>query len=170
MSTLPNSPATPITPRSRTTASRDTRVAARPHPGRFARVTWFHQTRLKVLAYVLGITLAGLGLLSLTTIPAWPVVGVIVAAAAMVINTAASRLSDPTCLGCGRDLAGQPTAEHGIACPDCGSISFKPGSLASAQAATSPDLAADATADPASDANPDIDHAEAAPGDDSRAA
>lgn len=94
-------------------------------------MTWFHLTRLKVLAYVLGLLLAGLGLVALTTIPALPVFGVIVAAAAVVINKAAFRLSSPTCLGCGDDIASLPDGEHGVVCPKCGSLSFKPADVGS---------------------------------------
>src|SRR5437660_1043665 len=89
----------------------DARLFPIRHPGNVS-VTWFHLTRLKVLAYVLGLLLAGLGLVSLTTMPVLPVLGVIVAAAAVVINKAAFRLSSPTCLGCGKDIGHLPDGEH----------------------------------------------------------
>lgn len=78
--------------------------------------------RLRGLALVLGIALFALGAISLTAIPAWPVVGVAVACAAMVVNRIAARLDQPVCLVCGSDIAGQPAGEHGVACSDCGSV------------------------------------------------
>ncbi len=89
-------------------------------------MTWYGKMRLKILAYVVGLTLGALGIASLTTVPAWPVVGVAVAACVVMINRAAHRLSQPTCLGCGRDIAQLPTNEHGVACPGCGMVSRRP--------------------------------------------
>jgi predicted RNA-binding Zn-ribbon protein involved in translation (DUF1610 family) len=94
------------------------------------RLTWFAKIRLKVLAYVAGVLLAALGIASIATIPAWPLVGAAVAVAAVVIHKAAHRLSEPTCLGCGRDIRDLPLGEHGVICPDCGHISRKPDRLA----------------------------------------
>jgi len=87
-------------------------------------MTWMHHIRLKVLAFAVGIALAALGLISLTTLPAWPVVGIAVAAVAFTINTVASRLTtgSTTCYGCGQSIADAPRSEHGCACPGCGAI------------------------------------------------
>jgi hypothetical protein len=85
-------------------------------------MTWMHKVRRRVLWIAVGVGLTTLGVLSVTTIPAWPIVGVAVATLALVVNTVASRLSQPTCLGCGQNLTGQPRGEHGAICPSCGSI------------------------------------------------
>lgn len=87
-------------------------------------MTWMHRIRLKVLAFAVGIALAALGLISLTTVPVWPVVGIAVAAVAFTINTVASRLTtaSTTCYGCGQSLVGAPEGEHGCICPGCGAI------------------------------------------------
>jgi hypothetical protein len=87
-------------------------------------MTWMHRIRLKVLAFAVGIALAALGLISLTTVPVWPVVGIAVAAVAFTINTVASRLTtgSTTCYGCGQTLVGAPEGEHGCICPGCGAI------------------------------------------------
>lgn len=78
--------------------------------------------RLRALALVLGIALLALGAISLTAIPAWPVVGVAVAFAAMAVNRAAARLDQPICLSCGHDIAAEPAGEHGVVCSKCGSV------------------------------------------------
>lgn len=71
-------------------------------------MTWMHRLRLKVLAIALGVALTAIALISLTTIPAWPIVGVAFAAAAVVVNQMSSRLSGTICHGCGTDIAGVP--------------------------------------------------------------
>ena len=85
-------------------------------------MTWMHKVRRRVLWIAVGVGLTTFGVLSVTTIPAWPVVGLAVATLAIVVNHLASRLSDPICLGCGNDLKNQPRGEHGTICPACGSI------------------------------------------------
>jgi hypothetical protein len=85
-------------------------------------MTWMHRIRRRVLWIAVGIGLTTLGVISVTTIPAWPVVGVAVATLALVVNGMASRLSQPTCLGCGGSLANQPRGEYGTICPSCGSV------------------------------------------------
>lgn len=92
---------------------------------------WLQKIRLRVLAYALGLILAALAISSALTIPAWPIVGVAVAAVVFVINRTASRLADDTCLGCGRAIADLPIGEHGKICPDCGTISVKADMVAS---------------------------------------
>jgi hypothetical protein len=84
---------------------------------------WVQKLRLRVLALLVAGTLAAIGLASAAAIPVWPILGVAVAAVAFVMNRVASRFDSPTCLGCGVDLSGQSRGEHGIICPDCGSIS-----------------------------------------------
>jgi tRNA(Ile2) C34 agmatinyltransferase TiaS len=84
---------------------------------------WLHTVRLRALAIVVAATLAVIGLASVAATPLWPVLGVAVAAVALVVNKMAMRLSDPTCLGCGTSLRGQPHGEHGVSCPKCGSVS-----------------------------------------------
>lgn len=87
-------------------------------------MTWMHKTRLQVLAFAMGITLAALGVISLTALPAWPVVGVAVAAVAFSVNRIAARLSGDRamCFGCGQSISDAPVGEHGSICPGCGSI------------------------------------------------
>jgi hypothetical protein len=84
--------------------------------------SWLHKIRRRVLWIAVGVGLTTLGVISVTTIPAWPVVGLAVATLALVVNQMAAKLSSPTCLGCGNDLKGQPRGEHGTICPHCGSI------------------------------------------------
>lgn len=87
-------------------------------------MTWMHKTRLKVLAFSMGIALAALGVISLTALPAWPVVGVAVAAVALTVNRVAARLSvnQAMCFGCGLSIADAPVGEYGSVCPHCGAV------------------------------------------------
>ena len=85
-------------------------------------MTWMHKVRLRVLWTFVGIALTTLGVISLTTIPAWPIVGVAVATLALAVNSMTSRLRQPICLGCGNDLNGLPRGEHGSICPRCGAV------------------------------------------------
>ncbi len=85
-------------------------------------MTWMHRLRLKVLAIALGVALTAIALISLTTIPAWPIVGVAFAAAAVVVNQMSSRLSGTICHGCGTDIAGVPGGQYGVTCPSCGHL------------------------------------------------
>ena len=87
-------------------------------------VEWMQRIRLRVFALVLGLLLATIATLSLTTLPAWPVVGVAVAAAAFAVNTmvAKLRLEQPVCLHCGQDLSQQTAGVYGVVCPTCGTI------------------------------------------------
>jgi hypothetical protein len=116
-------------------------------------VTFLHKTRLRVLAFTLGLGLAALGLISLTAIPAWPVLGVAFAVAVVACNKLALRLSDEVCLGCGSDLASQPKGERGVICPSCGTINHWLGDdaddelLAQAEPAPSPEAPSSPTPD-----------------------
>ncbi len=66
--------------------------------------------------------LTALGVISITAIPVWPVLGVAVATVALVLNTLTRQVSLTTCLGCGGSLANAPTGAHGRICPGCGAI------------------------------------------------
>lgn len=85
-------------------------------------MNWMSRIRLRTLAVVLGIALFALGAISLTAIPAWPIVGVAVACVAVVVNRIAARLDQPVCLVCGSNIGDQPGGEHGVACAQCGSV------------------------------------------------
>lgn len=95
-------------------------------------MSWLARLRVRVLALVIGGVLAALGVLSLTTFPAWGVWGVTVAAVAMAVHRVANKLSEPTCLGCGENIAKVPQGEHGAVCPHCGTICPRPGHTRSA--------------------------------------
>ncbi len=75
-------------------------------------MTWMHKIRRRALWIAVGVGITTLGVLSITTVPAWPIVGVAVATLALAINQLTSRLSQTICLGCGQDLSGQPLGEH----------------------------------------------------------
>src|SRR3569832_2158509 len=101
-----------------------------------------HKTRLRVLAFVVGLAFAAFGAVSLASLPAWPVVGVAVAAAWLVVNTVTARLTHPTCWGCGGDISGRPSGTYGGACPRCGSLNQ--GEPVVAESAAADDESADA--------------------------
>ncbi len=94
-------------------------------------MNWMHRQRLRVLAFVLALALAALGTISLTALPLWPVVGVAIAAVAVMVNGLTSRLGSHVCLECGTDLAGRPEGAHGVACPSCGGVNPLHGGRAS---------------------------------------
>lgn len=83
-----------------------------------------------------------IGVISLTTIPAWPIVGVAVATLAIAVNSVASRLKHDACAHCGNSIKGQPLGEHGVLCPHCGQISHP---AASTLAIAKPESDRDAT-------------------------
>lgn len=86
--------------------------------------------RFRVFALLFGLALTVLALISLTTIPAWPIVGVAFAAAAVAVNQLASRISPSTCHGCGNDLAGASPTTYGMLCARCGYLTLAPGAPA----------------------------------------
>jgi len=94
-------------------------------PRRSDPLSWIKRLRLRVLALVGGLVLAVCAIASVTTLPVWGLIGVAFAAAAFTVNTMTSRLSQPTCWGCGETLDGVPAGEHGLACPHCGSLTPK---------------------------------------------
>ncbi len=85
-------------------------------------MNWMSRIRLRALTYLVAIALFALGVISLTTLPAWPVLGVAVACAVVAVNRLASRLDSPVCLGCGSPIHKRPVGEHGVACADCGAV------------------------------------------------
>jgi predicted RNA-binding Zn-ribbon protein involved in translation (DUF1610 family) len=42
--------------------------------------------------------------------------------AAAVVHAMSSKLSQPTCAGCGKDLTGGGASAYGPICPDCGTV------------------------------------------------
>lgn len=81
-----------------------------------------HRIRLRIFAVLVGVALTCLALLALTTVPAWPVVGVAVAAVAVAVNQMAGRLSQPVCHGCGADISSLAPGQYGVVCPSCGYV------------------------------------------------
>lgn len=90
---------------------------------------WMSRIRLRLLAFLLGIALTAIGVLSLTALPALPVVGVAFAAVAVAVNSMTLRLKQPTCHGCGEVLGDAPSGGYGVVCPSCGSLT-QPGGQA----------------------------------------
>jgi len=83
---------------------------------------WMRKLRLRAMAFLVGVGLAALAMISLTSIPAWPIVGVAVACAAVALNSIAARLDQPTCYSCGTDIGNEPIGVHGRICQSCGAI------------------------------------------------
>ena len=88
------------------------------------RVPFLRRLRYRALAVVLAVTLAAISVLTMSTLPAWPVIGVAVATVALALNTVASRLSEPVCHGCGGALKDAAYGPHGTVCPGCGAINL----------------------------------------------
>jgi hypothetical protein len=93
---------------------------------------WIRRIKYRALAWVVAIVLATIATVVLAGVPAWPAVGVAVAAACVSVGKLTSRLLKPTCLECGHDLTGVPGGGAGVVCPDCGSVS-SPGLVQLAQ-------------------------------------
>ncbi len=83
---------------------------------------WISGLRIRAFFWVLGIALCTAAAIVFTSISWIPVIGVAVAAAAVSLNKVASRLSKPTCMGCGNDLSDQKLGNWGTVCHKCGSI------------------------------------------------
>lgn len=84
--------------------------------------TWMHRLRLRTFAWVVGLIVAGFTVTAAFALPALPVLGVAFAAAAVLVNQMAHRLAQPTCYGCGKDIARIAAGAYGVVCPDCGAI------------------------------------------------
>jgi predicted RNA-binding Zn-ribbon protein involved in translation (DUF1610 family) len=78
--------------------------------------------RYRVLGISLAIVLAAVSVITLSTLPAWPIIGVAVASMVVVINTVANRLQQPICHACGLSLASAKFGTHGTICPECGAV------------------------------------------------
>jgi hypothetical protein len=89
---------------------------------RDAPATWIRGIKFRALAWLVAIVLATIATVVLAGVPAWPAIGVAVAAACVSMGKLTTRLLKPTCLECGHDLSGQPIGMQGIACPECGSV------------------------------------------------
>jgi hypothetical protein len=85
-------------------------------------MSWIKSARLRALAWLCAIVLATVATVVLAGVPAWPAVGVAVAAACVSVGKLTTRLLKPTCLECGHDLSGQAIGVQGIACPECGAV------------------------------------------------
>jgi hypothetical protein len=97
-------------------------LASTPSAGAGPGADWFRKLRLRALAILVGAGLTALALASFLSLPAWPIIGVAVATVAVVISQMASKLSQPLCLHCGDNLAGQRSSDHGVICPGCGTL------------------------------------------------
>ncbi|HMN40228.1 MAG TPA: hypothetical protein PKE29_05235 [Phycisphaerales bacterium] len=93
---------------------------------------WIRGIKFRALAWLVAIILAAVATVVLAGVPAWPMIGVAVAAACVSVGKLTTRLLKPTCLECGHDLSGQPIGTQGIACPECGAVN-SPGLVQLAQ-------------------------------------
>lgn len=83
---------------------------------------WIQSVKYRALVWVVAIVLAAVATVMFAGVPAWPMVGVAVAAACVSVGKLTTKLLHPTCLECGKDLSGEPIGLQGIACPTCGSV------------------------------------------------
>ncbi len=84
---------------------------------------WIHKVWLRVIALLFAASLLVLGVVSVTTAPVWPILGVAVATVAVMWTNITSRLDRATCLHCGHDIESQPGSQYGIICDKCGGLS-----------------------------------------------
>lgn len=85
-------------------------------------MTLLERIRLRAFAWVVGLTLAAVGVILFAAQPVLPVIGVTIAAVAFVVRTASGKIGETACRGCGTDLSGHASGAYGIACPSCGTL------------------------------------------------
>ncbi len=85
-------------------------------------MSWMHRLRLRALAVVLGSVFGALAVIGWMSVPVLPALGVALVTAAAVVHAMSSKLSQPTCAGCGKDLTGGGASAYGPICPDCGTV------------------------------------------------
>lgn len=109
---------------------------------------WMSRIRIRVLAFMVGLALTAIGLISWAALPAIPVIGVAFAAAAVAVNQMTSRLKEPVCHGCGQALGDSPSGQYGVICRNCGSFTQvgEPDALAQAASAEPDEEEPDTTA------------------------
>ncbi|MEC9374521.1 MAG: hypothetical protein VYC34_11790 [Planctomycetota bacterium] len=86
-------------------------------------MTFVGKLRLRLFVFIIGVPLAAVGAIALS--PSWaalPVVGVAFYALSVGLNKTSQRLTQIKCWTCGKDLRDLPAGEHGVACPDCGTL------------------------------------------------
>ena len=106
-----------------------------------------HKLRLRAFAVIVGLILAVVGVISIVSAPAWPIVAGAFAIAAVAVNTVASRLTKTVCIGCGTNLVDQPLGQYGVVCPRCGTISAPADAIPRLAGAVSDDDDADTDLD-----------------------
>jgi len=99
-------------------------------------IRWVHQMWLRILALVLAAGLTAFGLISISAVPLWPVVGVTVATLALCWNSMTSRLDKPLCLNCGDELNQAVGTQYGIICNSCGCLNEPIGEIPVADSTT----------------------------------
>jgi hypothetical protein len=85
-------------------------------------VNWFHKIRLRVLAVVLAVILAAIGVAAWAALPVLPVFGVALITVAAVVNQMTTRLSTAVCYQCGGDLNADNPGVYGVICQGCGAV------------------------------------------------
>src|SRR5258705_10682681 len=86
---------------------------ASPFAAARQRLAWIYRTKLKVVAWLLGITLATVGSISLVGIPILPPIGMAGAAAALSVSKPTRGLNPPPPPSLGAALTPTPPAPHG---------------------------------------------------------
>ncbi len=104
-------------------------------------LNWLQRMRRRALWVVVVVFVTAVGVIAWTTMPAWPVIGVALAATALVLNTITKDLSQDRCLGCGDSIAQEPVGVHGRACPKCGTVNERLALSAPTQPAKAEDQA-----------------------------
>lgn len=83
-------------------------------------MTWMGKVRLRALVAVIGVPVALVATIS--ALPAWVMVPIVVAAVTMTVGRVTSGMQRQTCWTCGEDLSEQGHGVHGVACPHCGAL------------------------------------------------
>lgn len=88
-------------------------------------MTWLGKVRLRAIVAVIGVPIALLATIS--ALPMWVMVPIVVAAVTMTVSRVTSGMQRQTCWTCGEDLSAETHGTHGLACPHCGTLNmFEP--------------------------------------------
>ncbi|MEN0021088.1 MAG: hypothetical protein AAF747_09425 [Planctomycetota bacterium] len=83
---------------------------------------WLSRLRFRVFAFLIGVTLTAVAMLSWFAWPAAVVVTGAITAAAVCVNTMTAKLRQHRCHGCGTNIEGTAAGTYGVVCPSCGAI------------------------------------------------
>lgn len=100
-------------------------MTSKREPRHTQGMTWLGKVRLRALVAAIGVPIALVATIS--ALPMWVMVPIVVAALTMTVSRVTSGMQRQTCWTCGQDLSKESHGAHGLACPHCGTLNmFEP--------------------------------------------